>query len=96
MTATEPVVIEATFAKPCPDAIGGAHGATGAMPLPLSGDEVYMLGLPWEPWLAYDNGPAMAGDPTYLLAVLAAVRRAALRLWGGAGRLLARRGWGWL
>lgn len=53
--------------------------------LPLSGDEIYMFGLPWDPWLAYavparqatpgQLALALPSLPTIISRILARLRR---------------------
>ena len=66
------------------------HDSVSAALLPLCCDEVYMLGLPWDPWPTCDCDYATAGDPTFMPAIMMATRRLCTRLWLAAERLAAR------
>jgi hypothetical protein len=46
------VVAEALLAARYADLAEDADPVTPS-PLPLSGDDIYMFGLPWDPWLAH-------------------------------------------
>ncbi len=90
MVAGRLVVEEALLSARYADA-ADVHAPTCPVPLPLSGDDVYMFGLPWDPWLAYGGSPATPGDTGFVLSTLAAARRAAARLWAVARRAVGRR-----
>ena len=90
MMAGKPETTEVAASVAYMDGPFDTDASSVALSAPLCSDEVYMFGMPWEPWLACDCGFTAVGDPTFMPAPMVATRRICTSLWLAAESLVAR------